>query len=65
MEWQPIETAPDGKKMFVVISATDMYITDPYCVWKDSRGLFVRWPHKFKPTHWAELPEHPEPRGTE
>lgn len=39
-EWQPIETAPVGMKMFVVIGVTKgnkftggrRYTTDPYCV---------------------------------
>lgn len=60
MEWQPIETAPDDKKMFVVIGVWDKYVTDPYCVWKGRGGEFVRWPHKKQPTHWMPLPEAPK-----
>lgn len=69
MEWQPIETAPKDRKMFVV-QAFDVetglstpsggrrYTTDPWCVWY-SNGEFVRWPHPFPPTHWVPLPEAP------
>jgi len=70
MNWQPIETAPVGRKMFVVCAFNAvvdrmsphrrLYTSDPYCVWQDSRGMFSRWPHHFSPTHWMPLPEPPE-----
>ena len=77
MEWQPSETAPKDRKMFVV-QAFDVetglstpsggcrYTTDPWCVWY-SNGEFVRWPHPFPPTHWLPLPKAPnvELRGAE
>lgn len=68
MKWQPIETAPtDTKTMFVVRAFdikpfpeyTDLYTTDPYCIWVED-GEFVRWPHRFPPTHWMPLPPKPE-----
>lgn len=67
--WQPIETAPaNSLEMFVVkafnvcneFTGNRPYTTDPYCVWCDSEGVFVRWPYKFTPTHWAPLPEAPD-----
>jgi hypothetical protein len=68
MNWQPIETAPQGTKpstMFAVIAKDVVvcsngvpYTTDPYYVWRDSDGEgFVRWPHPFPPTHWHPMPE--------
>ena len=66
-EWQAIETAPKGRRMFVVqafsvcngFTGGKPYTTDPYCVWQEDNGAFARWPHNFQPTHWAELPEPP------
>lgn len=63
-DWQPIETAPKSRKMFVVI-AKDIcpiagsgykYTSDPYCVWRHELEGFVRWPHPYPPTHWFPLP---------
>ena len=62
--WQPIETAPkETTQMFVVVAfgakvGATPYNSDPWCVWHQ-RGEFVRWPHKFSPTHWMPLPEAP------
>lgn len=65
--WQPIDTAPkdNSRKMFVV-KAFDVlllsgrkYTSDPYCVWR-GKDEFVRWPHKFDPTHWMPLPDAPK-----
>lgn len=66
MNWQPIETAPQGHRpfpVFVVIaigtteaSTNITYTSDPYCVWRKSDGSFARWPHYFPPTHWLPLP---------
>lgn len=67
--WLPIETAPNGRGMFVVQAFNvetglstpgggRRYTTDPWCVWK-CKGEFVRWPHDFPPTHWTSLPEAP------
>ena len=64
MKWQPIETAPkETTQMFVVVAfgakvGATPYNSDPWCVWHQ-RGEFVRWPHKFSPTHWMPLPEAP------
>lgn len=61
MEWQPIETAPrNQRKMFVVKAfgaevGSTLYNSDPWCVWREGDS-FVRWPHKFQPTHWLPLP---------
>ena len=60
--WKDIDSAPVGMEMFVVkafgasIGTISTYTSDPYCVWQTSEGTFERWPHKFKPTHWLELP---------
>ncbi len=67
-EWNSIETAPIGRKMFVAIGITSgnehtggvAYRTDPYCIWQDKEGQFSRWPHRWGPTHWAELPDFPK-----
>ena len=62
--WLPIETAPkETTQMFVVVAfgakvGATPYNSDPWCVWHQ-RGEFVRWPHKFSPTHWMPLPEAP------
>lgn len=59
MDWQPIETAPRGsRKVIVLISdaGPDGYVTDPWTGWVERDGKFARWPHKFPPTHWLELP---------
>ena len=62
--WQPIETAPkETTQMFVVVAfgakvGATPYNSDPWCVWHQ-RGEFVRWPHKFSPTHWMPLPKAP------
>ena len=67
MKWQPIETAPrDGKTIFVAIAigikvgSTENYTTDPWCVWHGTDDEYVRWPHRFLPTHWMPLPEPPK-----
>lgn len=67
--WKKIENLPEkytnSHKMFVVkgidIPRTGWfkYTTDPYCVWYE-KGKFVRWPHKFPPTHYCDLPEDVE-----
>ena len=59
MGWRPIVEAPIGKNMFVAISITDQYISDPWCVWQQRDGDYSRWPHKFKPTHFMPLPQPP------
>ena len=62
--WLPIETAPkETTQMFVVVAfgakvGATPYNSDPWCVWHQ-RGEFVRWPHKFSPTHWMPLPDAP------
>lgn len=68
-EWQPIETAPKGREMFVVrafnvpngyVGGRD-YTSDPWCVWWSvPDSAFVRWPHHFAPTHWLALPPQPK-----
>ena len=71
MFWMKIENLPDlyktSRRMFIVkafsVFPTEQsvmpYTTDPYCVWYEN-GDFVRWPHKFTPTHYAILPEERE-----
>ena len=66
--WQPIETAPIGETLFVVIGVTKgngftgdkPYTTDPFCVWQEKPGEFRRWPHRWMPTHWMPLPPPPD-----
>lgn len=70
-EWLPIATAPIRHRpfnMFVVIGLSVImssngapYTTDPWCVWPDGKGGFMRWPHSFPPTHWCPLPSY-DPR---
>lgn len=57
--WQPIETAPKGRKpMIVLIARIGNYITDPYCCWwQEHENKWARWPHETEPTHWLSLPE--------
>lgn len=59
MEWQPIETAPKVKSPMIVVIGhfkKRNYITDPWCVfWQD--GVWERWPHRDRPTHWMPLPD--------
>jgi len=68
--WQPIETAPKDRTMFVVHGFNvevrkDYYCdTGPYCVWSSGDG-FERWPHPFKPTHCMPLPAAPQQGETE
>jgi hypothetical protein len=54
--WRPIEEAPVGKTMFVVVSIRPDYTTDPWCTWQPHPGEFARWPHPFPPTHFLLLP---------
>lgn len=66
--WQPIETAPVGKTIFVCIGVTEgnvftggaPYVTDPWCVWQPQSGVFSRWPHNWAPTHWMPVLEAPK-----
>lgn len=61
--WLPIEDAPVGREMFVVKAidvtgfSSGKYTSDPYCVWQEKKGEFVRWPHPFAPTHFMKLPK--------
>jgi hypothetical protein len=64
-EWKPISEATVGRAMFVVRAFNVSlggrpYTSDPYCVWQDTPGVFVRWPHHFAPTHWMPLPQPPK-----
>lgn len=69
--WQPIETAPQGREMFVVkafnvsngFTGGKPYTSDPWCVWHDEPGKFARWPHNFAPTHWMKLAASPKTNG--
>lgn len=64
-KWKPIAELPKdmGLTMFVAISITPEYISDPWCVWKDDHTElrddvkmgFARWPHDFPPTHFIDL----------
>jgi hypothetical protein len=70
--WLPIEAAPRATtEMFVVRAfnvsrspGTTPYTSDPYCVWHSAHEGFIRWPHKFAPTHYLPLPEAPIEAGT-
>ena len=66
VEFQPIETAPGHRTMFVAIAVLPDYTTDPWCVWKEEDNMtkenhfgFVRWPHPFPPTHWMAIAKMP------
>jgi hypothetical protein len=70
--WMPIEMAPVGREMFmarafdVEIGKGQRYTSDPYCVWQEPAGSFVRWPHKsIPPTHFTRIPPAPaaQPQG--
>lgn len=71
MKWRPIDTAPAAGErpisMFLVMGievavgdSCHLYTTDPYAVWRDNEGGFVRWPHEFAPTHWCPIPDASE-----
>jgi hypothetical protein len=71
-EWLPISQAPVGREMFmarafdVEIGKGQRYTSDPYCVWQETAGTFVRWPHKsIPPTHFMHIPPAPaaKPQG--
>lgn len=62
-QYRPLSELPKdmGKEMFVVIAidvivGTRKYTSDPYCVWREGED-FIRWPHKFDPTHFCLLPK--------
>ena len=69
--WKKIENLPeeyqDSTKMFVVKAINILpfryspfkYTTDPYTVWR-TNGKYHRWPYKFLPTHYCELPDDVE-----
>jgi hypothetical protein len=63
--WIPIETAPKNQKEMFIVKAFNAeshggarYTSDPWGVWVEN-GHFIRWPHKFNPTHWMPLPAAP------
>lgn len=57
--WQPIATAPKGKKAILLIAPYPggHAWSDPYAGWWDAglRQPWFRWPHTFPPTHWAPI----------
>ncbi len=64
--WQTIETAPKKTKVMFLVKGFDVdigssakYTTDPWAVWREENE-FVRWPHRFNPTHWMPIPENLE-----
>jgi hypothetical protein len=66
-QWVSVkERLPEiGREMFVVrgfdvipCEGCQPYTTDAYAVWMEG-DTFVRWPHKFPPTHWMLLPGQP------
>ena len=75
LAWQPIDTAPTDRTMFVVIGVIlgtgngltggKKYTTDPVCVWRDEDGAFARWQHIWPPTHWMPLPTAPIIKGAQ
>lgn len=66
IEQLPVEQLIATREMFVVkgfnVEGCSImpYTTDVYGVWLDQEGSFVRWPHKFQPTHFILLPNQPE-----
>lgn len=58
--WQPIETAPVGRRKVILLISNKGpkgYVTDPWTGWIDAEGGVARWPHNFPPTHWMEIPQ--------
>lgn len=61
--WIPLaERMPDYRKPIYMIAIVPErnYVTDQYVGWIDWRE-WVRWPHKFEPTHWMYQLEGPLP----
>lgn len=60
-KWLDISKLETKRKLVVLVAKTEIagreYITDPWCGWLTDDGTFARWPHKFEPTHFIELPE--------
>lgn len=69
-EWQPITGTPVHMKMILACAINppelgQKYTTDPWAVWWDEKAKeYVRWPHKFPPTHYSEIPAAPD-KGVE
>jgi hypothetical protein len=60
MDWQPIETAPEGRELllyFPVTKNSKGRLTLPEMICTDR--MPVGYPRK--PTHWMPLPEPPKP----
>lgn len=55
---------PEDKKMVLIVATNKGpkgdYTTDMYTGWHDSEQGWIRWAHKFEPTHWQPLPKEPE-----
>lgn len=68
--WKPIAELPvdpRGKNVVALIAINTLeargsspYTSDPYCGWRIAEinypESFARWPHRFLPTHFCELP---------
>lgn len=68
--WEPIETAPKGRKpngtmQFALLCApyptsTRMWSDIYQCWWSEAEERWMRWPHPFPPTLWMPSPAMPE-----
>lgn len=61
MNWQPIETAPSGKRMLVSVPVKNGLVV---IAQKDYFGIHLDddlRPLKWNPTRWMPLPEAPKP----
>jgi hypothetical protein len=62
MEWQPIETAPEGISDLLLWNGQRVFLgwlSDDG--WHDSTNVEHQdWPESPQPTHWMPLPEPPK-----
>jgi len=63
MEWISVEDKMPAHRQPVLMIAINEgprgdYTTDQYAGWTED-GDWVRWPHKFYPSHWMPLPPPP------
>ena len=60
MKWQPIDTAPKDKTLFLVWCPEYRGLSSMFslCAWHDDAGFCVD--ELRTPTHWMPLPEPPK-----
>ena len=62
-DWVKVEDDIPERRLMVLMVGINKgprgdYTTDMYTGWHDGED-WVRWVHKFNPTHWMPLPEPP------